>query len=128
MELCFSLKPSLLAYLLTHCKEEAVVFLDADILVLRPLHELNAALESASIVLTPYLLHPIPLDGHLPRELDILNWGVYNTGCIAVRRCPETEAFLGWWQSRLRNFCFRRPESGLFGDQRWIDLVPSLFP
>jgi hypothetical protein len=34
---------------------------------------------------------------------------------------------LDWWSERLERFCFADVHSGLFVDQKWMDLVPSLF-
>jgi hypothetical protein len=34
---------------------------------------------------------------------------------------------LDWWEERLAAFCRNDVSSGLFVDQRWIDLVPGLF-
>jgi glycosyltransferase involved in cell wall biosynthesis len=127
-ELSTAMKPSLLALLLDDYGEEAVAYLDPDILILRPLPELWDALAGASLVLTPHLLRPIPRDGRRPGELDILLAGAYNLGFIAVRACAETRHFLAWWAERLRDDCRIDPARGLFVDQRWVDLVPGLFP
>ena len=39
----------------------------------------------------------------------------------------ETLHFLSWWKDRLWHFSLMNPAEGMFLDQRWIDLVPSLF-
>src|SRR5205807_1871850 len=40
----------------------------------------------------------------------------------------ETAAFLRWWEERLEDDCRIDVAHGLFTDQKWIDLVPGLFP
>jgi glycosyltransferase involved in cell wall biosynthesis len=127
-ELCTAVKPSLLLLLLNRYQEEAVAYFDPDIYITRPLEELKAALPSAGIHLIPHLLEPLPLDGKKPNEQDILISGAYNLGFIALRNTEITQAFLGWWQERLRDLCRVNPAQGLMTDQRWIDLVPGLFP
>ena len=127
-ELSTAVKPSLLLLLMTTYGEERLAYFDPDILIARPLVELKAMMESADIVLTPHLLKPIPLDGRRPSEQDILIAGAYNLGFIALRRGTETSEFLTWWEHRLKDLCRVDPAQGLMTDQKWVDLVPGLFP
>jgi GT2 family glycosyltransferase len=127
-ELCCALKPILLTLLTEKYHEDQVIYFDADILVMRPLDRLIERLRDADIVLTPHLLDPIPMDGLRPSEQDLLIAGAHNLGFIAVRNTDSTRSFLHWWESRLRDGCFIDVSQGLMMDQRWVDLVPSLFP
>ncbi|HEX4864850.1 MAG TPA: glycosyltransferase family 4 protein, partial [Acidimicrobiales bacterium] len=61
-------------------------------------------------------------------EQDILIAGAYNLGFLAVRSSPLTSDFLRWWEERLRDLCRADAAQGLMVDQRWVDLVPTLFP
>ena len=124
-ELCTAVKPTFLAKLLE--REEAVVYLDPDILVMRPFVELGQALRSANIVLTPHVLRPIPPDGLRPNEQDMLISGAYNLGFLGLARSADADELLDWWEERLRDGCRIDVPSGLFTDQKWIDLVPGLF-
>jgi hypothetical protein len=127
-ELCTALKPSLLLHVLTERDEPNLVFFDPDIMVFRPLDELWALLATSNVVLLPHLLDPIPLDGRHPDEQDILAAGAYNLGFLGVNRSTETQRLLTWWQERLEDRCRVDVAHGLFVDQKWMDLVPSLFP
>lgn len=136
-EMCFkygivefntAVKPYLLSLLMRRYNEEEVVYFDPDIVITRPLDEIRDALQQGDIVLTPHILTPLPLDGLRPSDQDIMISGAYNLGFIALRRSQETEKFLQWWEERLRDGCRIDVPNGLFTDQRWIDLVPSLFP
>jgi GT2 family glycosyltransferase len=127
-DLCCALKPTLLNLLTTKYGEEQVIYFDSDILIMRRLDRLIECLPHAEIVLTPHLLTPVPMDGLKPSEQDILVGGAHNLGFIAIRRSPSTQEFLSWWESRLRDGCFIDILHGLMMDQRWVDLVPSLFP
>ena len=128
VELATAVKPALLMLLIDGYREERVMYIDPDILIARPMTEVFDALDHADIVLTPHLNAPIPLDGHLPREQDILIAGAYNLGFIALRQSPESRRLLEWWRERLNDLCRVDPANGLMVDQRWIDLVPSMFP
>lgn len=136
-EMCFkygivefntAVKPYLLSLLFERYGEEEVAYFDPDIMIMRPLVELRQALTDGDIVLTPHIMRPLPLDGKRPSEQDIMISGAYNLGFIALRRSPATGEFLRWWEERLEDGCRIDVAQGLFTDQKWIDLVPSLFP
>jgi len=125
-ELCTAVKPSLLLLLMERYREEEVLFLDPDILVMRPLVELAGPLASASVVLTPHTLRPLPLDGRRPGDQEFLLSGAYNLGFLGLRKCDETRGFLHWWEDRLRDGgSLIDVPRGLMTDQKWVDLVPS---
>lgn len=126
-ELSTAVKPSFLAALLERGYDR-VIYFDPDIMVLDRLEDLLAALDGAAIVLTPHLLAPIPFDGELPDELSILRAGAYNLGFIALAAGGVARDMLAWWRDRLAEHCLDAVDQGLFVDQRWIDLVPGLFP
>jgi glycosyltransferase involved in cell wall biosynthesis len=127
-ELNTAVKPFFLDYLLRKRGVERLFFFDPDILVLAPLDRARSELAGANVVLTPHTLSPMPTDGFKPTEVDFLISGSYNLGFLGLRRSRETLEFLQWWQDRLQRYCFSAPEQGLFTDQKWIDLVPSLVP
>ncbi len=127
VELSTAVKPYLLSRLMEHYGEEEVVYFDPDILVMRPLPELRRALDQGNIVLTPHTMKPAPVDGKRPTDQDIMISGAYNLGFIALRRSPDASDLLAWWQERLHDGCRIDVANGLFTDQRWIDLAPSLF-
>jgi glycosyltransferase involved in cell wall biosynthesis len=127
-ELSTAVKPALLQHLMSVRGESSVCYFDPDILIDRSLTELEQLLQRAPIVLVPHLLDEIPLDGHRPNEQDILIAGSYNLGFIGLHAHTETMELLEWWSTRLRDLCRVSPAEGLMTDQRWIDLVPGLFP
>jgi hypothetical protein len=128
-ELCTAVKPSLLLTLFHRFGEEEVIFFDPDILIMKPLDEMREQLASANIVLTPHTLKPIPADGLRPGEQDFLLAGAYNLGFLALRRSDETLQFLRWWEAHLQDGgAVVDVPKGLMTDQKWMDLVPSLFP
>lgn len=127
-ELSTAVKPSFLRHLIDARGEDRVIYFDPDILILNDLRALIYIMGGTDILLTPHILSPIPLDGRRPAEQDILIAGAYNLGFLALRRSPAVAALLAWWEERLRDHCRIDPAKGLMTDQKWIDLVPSLFP
>lgn len=127
LELSTAVKPYLLEHLLGRDGIDALVYLDPDIELFAPLHEVEAALAERSLALTPHLTAPLD-DGHRPDELTILRAGTYNLGFLGLAASQTTRHFLAWWKERTRDRCRVELERGLFVDQKWIDLVPGLFP
>jgi len=125
-ELSTALKPSVLKLLFRNGTKKAI-YLDPDIQVFSELIELDEALDSNQIVLTPHTLNPMPRDGLRPSEADILGSGTFNLGFIGLSKGSITDDFLDWWEQRLKFDSISDPEEMLFTDQRWIDLVPSYF-
>lgn len=126
LELSTAVKPWLLRTLLA--EDDHVVYLDPDIEVTAPLDELRSLAVEHGIVLTPHNLTPIPRDNRIPSEESILVAGAYNLGFIALGQGEVADAFLDWWSERLETDCYADPATGRFVDQRWIDLVPSIWP
>lgn len=126
LELNTAVKPWALAHLMQQGYQQ-VLYIDPDIELYNPMHEVFKLLaEGANVVLTPHLLSPI-LDKRYPAELDIRRAGTYNLGFCALANTPNSQAMLQWWQDKLRHHCIVAHDQGIFVDQSWIDLVPGLF-
>ena len=80
-----------------------------------------------SIVLTPHLTEPMPRDGGLPAEQNLLLLGTYNLGFIGMGDTEQGRRMLDWWSTRLATDSYVDVGHGFFTDQRFIDFVPSLF-
>lgn len=126
LELNTAVKPFLLESLAERFDARNVIYLDPDIVVYRRLDPLLRELEEHDVVLTPHILGPID-DGKSPSELDFLRVGTYNLGFFALARRGRWRELLEWWQAKVYSDCTAEPERGLFVDQHWMDLVPSLF-
>lgn len=128
LELATALKPFYLEYLFNKHQLAKLFYFDPDIMVFSNLAPLTEALATASVVLTPHLLAPLPADGKRPGEREIMQAGTYNLGFIGLADLSKTLPFIRWWQQKLNNDCVVDIPGNLFVDQRWIDLVPGLFP
>jgi hypothetical protein len=120
-----NVKPMAIKYLLR--TNDIVIYLDPDIQVFSKIDSIIGELSSASILITPHTITPI-LDGCKPDDSDLLRFGAYNLGFIAVTKCTETFSFLDWWSERCLKLGFYEPQLGLAVDQKWIDLAPAFFP
>jgi hypothetical protein len=124
MELNTAVKPFAIEWLFDNTPCSSVIYLDPDIFVYRPLHELEKLLsDGASVVVTPHLTAPVE-DGKKPNDEHMLQAGVFNLGFIAVSRAAEAREFTRWWGRRLKEACHADFTRNQFTDQRWIDLAP----
>ncbi len=124
LEFSTALKASLLRLLLD-AGHAFVSYVDPDTRVYAPFDEIAARAVTDDVVLVPHALSPFPRDGREPTELTVLRAGAFNLGFIAVGQ--GARPFLDWWHERLLVDSVNAPFEGLFTDQRWIDLVPTLF-
>ncbi|MDC8013453.1 glycosyltransferase [Tahibacter soli] len=123
-----AIKPYAFAHLRRLHPDAGIVYLDPDVLVLEPLAAVEAAFaDGALAVLTPHLVAPVDDDRH-PGERAILASGTYNCGFVAIGAHADADRLIAWWADRLEFGCVNDPAAGLFTDQKWIDLVPGLFP
>lgn len=123
-----AVKPWVIGRLSAELGYGAVIYLDPDILLYRPLTHVHSLLDQgASLVLTPHLMGPV-WDDKRPSEIDILQAGAYNLGFAAVGAWSRSRDLIKWWQQRLERHCVVDPANGLFVDQKWMDLALGLFP
>lgn len=125
LELSTAVKPSLLAALIERLSEP-VLYLDPDIQIFGSLEEAHGLAAEHRLVLTPHLTEPMPRDGASPSEVQILASGAYNLGFVALGPGEDSSRLLRWWAQRLRHDCMIDHPIGLFVDQRWFDMAPSL--
>ncbi len=125
LELNTGVKPSFLKHLFA-LGADKVIYFDPDIYVFHSVELIYQALESASIVLTPHILSPTSDAEHV-YEKGMLGTGVFNLGFIAVSNSPQGRNFLDWWEERCLTLGFHDLRSGLFVDQKWVDLTPCFF-
>jgi hypothetical protein len=127
-ELSTALKPWFMCWLFDRTDVQELTYLDPDIQVHQPLAAAFELLRSgASMVLTPHALHALD-DGGEPDDHTILKSGAFNLGFAAVRRAPDSVAFVRWWAERLKTGSLVQFQDNLFTDQRWCDLAPALVP
>jgi glycosyltransferase involved in cell wall biosynthesis len=118
-ELVDAVKPLALRRLLEH--SEATVYLAPETQVLAPFEDITRLATDHELVVTPYLLSPLPDDGKEPAEEP----GVFNDGFLAAGQ--GALPFLDFWADRCRR---RRPPSktGVEPEhENWFDLIPGLF-
>lgn len=128
VELCTAVKGFAMQALFRDHGADKVFYFDPDMVVFGRLHELAAHLDNASILLTPHQTVPeTSIDAIMDNEMASLKYGVFNLGFVGVRADDNGLAFADWWAGRLRHFCHDDRASGLFTDQKWVNLAPCFF-
>jgi len=128
LEFNTALKPFAFRWLAARHAPDTLVYLDPDIFVVAPLEAVFKATSMGALaVVTPHLTAPLTDRKH-PDELSIMRVGVYNLGFLALGPHPMRTAMTDWWASKLEFNAGIDFDAGLFTDQKWIDLLPGLFP
>ena len=127
LELNTNVKPTLMKHLLQAYGLETLIYLDPDIFVYAPLDPVFDLLRTgATVVLTPHMTAPV-FDGKTPTEQELQYNGTYNLGFLGIGSGEETRRLLDWWEARCLQLGFSEGRTGLFVDQKWMNLAPGLF-
>ena len=128
VEVCTAIKGLYSEMILARQEVDAVLYFDPDIAVLGSLEPVLDRLSDSSILLTPHQIEPeTQADAIVDNEVCCLRHGVFNLGFLGLRNSDVGRSFAQWWSRRLVAFCHVDLESGIFTDQRWVDLAPTLF-
>lgn len=120
VEYYLTCKPVLLAYVLRDAAVRRVDYLDADIAFFSDPAPLEQALAG----------HPLALS---PHRFDAANaarirYGRFNAGWVNVANDEEGRRFVTWWRKLCLEWCSMNVEDTRFGDQKYLDRVPDVFP
>jgi hypothetical protein len=99
-----------------------VTYLDADLFFFSsPLRMLDAFAKSGrDVLITPHAFAP-EYDQGAPH-------GVFCVQFLTVVRSERGRGVIDWWGERCIEWCFDRVEGDKFGDQKYLDQWPTLFP
>jgi len=101
---------------------ERVTYLDSDLFFFSSPEVIFSEFESSKkhVLITEH--------GYAP-ELDrTAQSGRFCVQFMTFRRTNESFCVLKWWQDRCIEWCFDRNEDGKFGDQKYLDQWPVIFP
>ena len=120
-EYCWTLKPVFLQFIFKQYPNiDRVTYVDADLCFFADPSVIFSDAPHADILLSPhnFLTH---------LKLAENECGIYNSGFISFKRSNISDTCLSWWREKCFGWCHDRPENGKFGDQKYLDLMPSLF-
>lgn len=101
---------------------QRVTYLDADLFLLAPPAPIFVEFEHSGkhVLITEHRFDPMYDRSH--------DCGRFCVQFLTVRRSEEAFAVIDWWQERCIEWCFDRREPDRFGDQKYLDRWPVLFP
>jgi hypothetical protein len=121
-EYCWTLKPFLLEYVLHKFLEiDWVTYVDADICFFSDIKPIFNQGANFSVLLSKHDYSGKYLEA---KEL----CGTYNSGFLSFKRDENASNILQWWKERCLEWCYDRAEDGKFGDQKYLDRMPLIFP
>ena len=131
IELSTAVKASYIKWIKKNYPEaEIILYFDPDIKVFSSLNDIETELKHKSVVLTPHVYKPVPIDNKvIPNETLFLTYGIYNLGFIGISfKDREVYDFLDWWEDRLMKVCYLDAGDGIYVDQLPINLAPIFYP
>jgi lipopolysaccharide biosynthesis glycosyltransferase len=120
----WSLKPVFISYLLENGHNK-VIYTDCDIFFFESYDFLFNRLDEASVLLTPHWWN-INVNANEESFMSFFSYGIFNAGFVGVSKkgLPAME----WWAKACYFKIGFFPESGIFGDQKYLDALPFKFP
>lgn len=121
----WSLKSVLMTHLLKSNPNSQVFFVDPDICFFSDFRFLYNELGDSSFLLSPHWKRPTP-DSQDDSFISLFTHGLYNAGFVgATSKGINT---LRWWTEMCLYSCEDNSQSGLFVDQKYLDLFPLKEP
>jgi hypothetical protein len=105
---------------------EKVLYIDPDIQVFSAFTEVEEALNTYNIVVTPHYCTPID-DGCSTTDFKMLGSGLFNLGFLGLSHLEKVKDFLYWWRERLYKYAYCDLANNLFYDQAWINYIVVFF-
>ncbi len=101
-------------YFLKNYRLDHIVYLDADMMFFHDPQPLFDGIMEGSVGLSPHFF-------------DNGIFGKYCVQFVFFKADRNGLAALDWWRDRCIEWCYDRYEEGRFGDQLYLDRIPSLF-
>ena len=121
-EFCTSVKPFGHLFFFNKGYDSAFYF-DPDILFFSRFNEIYQV--NSSVYLTPHIVKPLPKIKNSWEQEQFLKYGTFNCGFVGFRNNETGKKIAYWWAEQLKEKAFSDSDSGLYTDQKWMDLVPS---
>ncbi len=122
-EYCWTLTPFIFSTVFYRCPEiTRLTYLDADLFFFRdPKILLDEFTESNRDVL-------VTEHAYDPRYDQSLFAGRFCVQFLTFKNTDAAHEVMSWWQKKCLDWCLNKLEDGKFGDQKYLDVWPDLFP
>jgi hypothetical protein len=120
-EYCWTCASNFTYYVLKNNPQiEMVAYLDSDLFFYSSPDPIYQEFGQNSIMIIPHRFLP-------GKEHQAEKNGIYNVGMLIFRNDKDGFACLDWWRRQCLNWCYRIPEPGKLGDQKYLEEFPCLF-
>jgi hypothetical protein len=127
-EYCWTMKPVLCEYvLLKYPSIERLTYLDSDLYFWGDPRGIFTNQRDCSVLLSIEEKYSPRVNQSIQRRMSKVT-GLYNSGFISFKRDEIGLQAVTWWKEKCLENCRISPEEGLFGDQKYLDELSSLFP
>jgi len=99
---------------------QMIAYLDSDLFFYSSPDPIYQEFGQNSVMIIP---HRFPPNKQKQAEKN----GIYNVGMLIFRNDENGIACLDWWRRQCLNWCYRVPEPGKLGDQKYLEEFPCLF-
>jgi hypothetical protein len=121
LEFYFTCKPILLGFLIQRDPQVGRLdYVDADIGFFADPALLDEEVAGSPVALSPHRFS----ERHATQK----RYGTFNAGWLSVSGDAEGRQFIEWWRALCLEWCKMAVEDTRFGDQKYLDRVPALFP
>jgi hypothetical protein len=123
-EYCWTCTPSTISYILMNYDVPHCTYVDADLYFYSDPSVLVSEMEenSKSVLITEHRFSP------LPRLYEEKRGGRFCVQFITFLKKDESLEILEKWRQQCIIWCYARYEDGKFGDQKYLDDWPSIYP
>lgn len=119
----WALKPLLIGHLLLQGYEK-VILMDPDLYFVNRFDWLFDLLDTHSILLTPHWAD-LDIINSEDSVLSVLRNGLFNAGFVAASK--KGLPAINWWAGMCHYKTEKRPELGIYDDQKYLDMLPVQF-
>lgn len=120
-EYAWTLKPSALLFIFEHFHDvDNIIWIDGDMEFLSDTIPVYDKWGAQSVLLVDQLYTG-------PYEYLVNTYGKYQGGFVGFKKNKTGIACLKWWQQKCIDWCFEKPDSGRWTDQKYIDEFEERF-
>ncbi len=119
-ELCWTLKPQLMLYILkNYSKMASILYIDSDIYIFSNPYQITTKLKRYSVLLTHH---------NFTKDFRYIytQKGKYNAGLVGFKNDDTGLYCLNWWRSKCIEWCYDQIKDGKFADQKYLEELPKL--
>ena len=124
---CWTLKPVFINYIFENCTGiDRIIYMDADLFFLQNPEIIINNQPDTSVLISDGKIFLTNKPSEFVRYIQDVT-GNYNSGFMIFKNDINGRMCAKWWDNMCVNACTQNPDGNTFGDQKYLDNMPSLF-